>query len=107
MMVTGLIVFLFLLIHLWDFRFSKDTAADLADMVKQRLSGVTGFGIYMVGVTALGLHLSHALRSAFQSLGVSHPKYEPLIRCGGIGLALLFALGFASFPIVYFFGANA
>lgn len=106
MILTGLVVLLFLLVHLWDFRFTKDHAADLAPLVRERLTGVTGFLIYLAGVAALGLHLSHGLRSALQSLGANHPKYELLIRRGGTALALLFALGFASFPIVYFLGGN-
>lgn len=106
MIVTGLIVLLFLLVHVWDFRLTKDTAEDLAPLVRDRLSGVTGFMIYLVGVIALGLHLSHGIRSALQSLGANHPKYELLIQRASIGLAVIFTLGFASFPIVYFFGGN-
>lgn len=107
MIITGLLVLLFLLVHVWDFRMTKDTAADLAPLVRGRLSGAAGFLIYLIGVLALGLHLSHGIRSALQSLGANHPKYELLIQRAGVGLAVLFTLGFASFPVVYFFGGKA
>lgn len=104
MILTGLLVLVFVVIHLFDFRFSKDDASELAPMVESRLSGPLGFGIYLIGVCALGLHLSHGIRSALQSLGANHPKYELLVQRGGLTLAVLFFLGFASFPLVYFFG---
>ena len=42
-------------------------------------------------------------RSAFQSLGVSHPKLDPLLALLGKLLAVLFALAFAAFPVYYLF----
>lgn len=113
MIFTGLIVLVFLLVHLYDFRIGKETATaaasygrdaelfDLAAMVRHRLSDPVGAGIYLVGVVVLGIHLSHAIRSSFQTLGVNHPHLNTLIVRGGIGLAVLIALGFASFPIYF------
>jgi succinate dehydrogenase / fumarate reductase cytochrome b subunit len=101
MLVTGLIVLVFLAIHVWDFRLQKESAHDLARMVRERLSSPVGGAIYLAGVAALTLHLSHAFQSALQTLGVNHPKYTPLIARIGFGLALVLGLGFASFPVVY------
>jgi len=101
MLITGLIVGVFLIIHLIDFRLPKLTGEldDLGAAVTARLSSPTGIIIYLVGVTALGLHLSHAVQSALQTLGAGHPKYTPILRSLGLVLAVVLFVGFASFPI--------
>jgi succinate dehydrogenase cytochrome b subunit len=109
MLVTGLILLLFIVIHVIDFRVPKLTGEldDLALAVRARLSTPLGAGIYLVGVLAMGLHLSHAIQSGFQSLGLSHPRWTPIIRAGGRAIAVLLTLGFASFPLFLFFGGAA
>lgn len=104
MILTGLVVLVFLLIHLNDFRIGKGPPEELAGEVKARLSGGAGFLIYVVGVGALTLHLSHAVQSALQTLGANHPKYTRLLRAAGLGLALVLGLGFLTFPLVLFLG---
>lgn len=103
MLITGVLVLVFLVVHVADFRFATlvgtESVETLADAVKARLRTPWGAGIYLVGVVALGIHLSHGFASAFQTLGANHPKYTPWIRMVGLGLALLLLLGFASFPI--------
>ena len=104
MLITGVLILAFLVVHVADFRIPKllgdESMDDLALAVKQRLASPLGAGIYLVGVVALGLHLSHAFQSAFQTLGVNHPKYSPWITRVGIALAIVLFLGFASFPVV-------
>jgi succinate dehydrogenase / fumarate reductase, cytochrome b subunit len=119
MIFTGLVVLLFLLVHLYDFRIGKDSAGalatygrdpelfDLAGMVRHRLSEPLGAALYLVGVAVLGIHLSHAIRSACQTFGVNHPHLNMLIVRGGIALAILLALGFASFPIYFLVSGGA
>jgi succinate dehydrogenase / fumarate reductase cytochrome b subunit len=104
MLVTGLVVLVFLIIHLYDFRVGKllvEPRPSLAAMVRERLTTPLGAGIYLVGVAALSVHLRHAFRSAFQSLGASHPHWNPVLDKAGIAAAILFGLGFASFPVVF------
>ena len=52
-----------------------------------------------MGVLFLGFHLWHGFSSAFQSLGINHPKYNTLIDAFGMFFALIIAAGFASFPL--------
>jgi succinate dehydrogenase / fumarate reductase cytochrome b subunit len=110
MVITGIIVLLFLLVHLWDFRIGKLMAenreAGLAALVRRRLSEPWVAGLYLLGVIALGVHLRHAFRSAFQTLGASHPRLDPLLVKLSIALAILFTLGFASFPLFFWFGGS-
>ena len=101
MLVTGSIIGVFLVIHLIDFRLSPEKNAEhLAEMVRARLTEPAGVAIYLVGVAAVGLHLSHAIQSSLQTLGLHHPRYVSLVRNTSIGLGLLFFAGFASFPVL-------
>jgi succinate dehydrogenase / fumarate reductase cytochrome b subunit len=104
MVVTGLVVLVFLVIHLYDFRVGRllvPKETSLASLVRDRLSKPLGAGVYLLGVGALAIHLRHAFRSAFQSLGVNHPRLNPLLERLTWAVAILFGLGFASFPIYF------
>jgi succinate dehydrogenase / fumarate reductase cytochrome b subunit len=52
-------------------------------------------------IDKLAVHLRHAFRSAFQSLGANHPHLNPILEKAGIVAAIVFGLGFASFPLVF------
>jgi len=107
MIVTGVLLLVFIAIHLWDFRiptwFGEPDGGSLAGMVKARLATPVGMLVYTFGAIVLGLHLSHGASSVFQSLGIHHPRYEALLRNAGLALAVLLGVGFLSFPIVIFF----
>jgi succinate dehydrogenase (or fumarate reductase) cytochrome b subunit, b558 family len=106
MIISGLIVLAFLIIHLADFTF--EATPNLMEKIKGHepfdkamiiLRNPFSAIIYVVGCLLLGWHLSHGFRSAFQSLGINHPKYTKAIENLGKVFALVIALGFASFPI--------
>ncbi len=101
MHVTGAALLLYLLKHLYDFRFDARFFEDPAGLVKSTLSTPAHGVFYVAGALVLGLHLSHGFRSAFQSLGISHPKWNSSLQKLGIVVALVFALGFASFPLYF------
>lgn len=102
MLITGLVIAAFLVIHIKDFRIAKigNEEFDMVAAVRQRMSTTFGVIVYLCGVVAVGLHVSHAFRSAFQTLGLSHPKYTPLIEKLSLVLGALLFIGFASFPII-------
>jgi len=103
MFVTGAVVLAFVLLHLLDFRFELrnpgPTDEEPFDRAVRLLKDPITFGGYVVGVLVLGVHLSHGFASAFQSLGLNHPKYNKCIKVVGSGFALVVAVGFASFPL--------
>lgn len=100
MPITGAIVLLFVIVHLLHFRLDDAFKGDdPAGLVKSTLASPLAAAIYLVGVGALTLHLSHAIQSALQTLGASHPNFNPLREKLGLGLAVLLGLGFASFPV--------
>lgn len=102
MLYSGIVILVFLAVHLQNFHFISQEQP-IADLVRQTLSDPP-FGVfYIIGVLALGLHLSHGLWSLFQSLGLEHPKYTRTLdkKAGMLGLAV--GLFFALLPITALF----
>jgi len=58
---------------------------------------------YVFCLLLLGLHLSHGLGSAFQSVGFNHPRYTPLIKKASIAYGFVVALGFIAQPLYVYF----
>lgn len=105
MFISGSVVMAFIVVHLIHFRFSEwslavPDGASLHTQVVAILTTPLWAAIYVLGALAVGVHVSHGFRSAFQSLGVSHPRVNKLAARAGWAIAALLAIGFASFPIV-------
>ncbi len=100
---TGIVVLLFLLLHLSDFRFElrNPAVAELTPFNKAQvlLRDPLTTIVYIIGSCALGYHVSHGLQSALQTLGLNHPKYNGVLKTVSKGFGLLVALGFGSFPL--------
>lgn len=62
--------------------------------------------MYVLAMFVLAFHLLHGFASAFQSLGLNHPKYNGLIRGFGKGFAILVPLLFAIIPLYIHFIAK-
>lgn len=107
MLITGLIIGVFLVVHVSDFRIKKlmgsPEVADLAVAVGDRLTSPVGLFVYLAGIIALGLHLRHAVQSALQTLGLAHPRYATAVRLASDGLAAAVTIGFASIPLFLLF----
>ncbi len=54
---------------------------------------------YVLAMLILAFHLNHGFGSAFQSLGLRHPRYTNLITLTGKGFAYLIPLAFAVIPV--------
>jgi succinate dehydrogenase / fumarate reductase, cytochrome b subunit len=61
-------------------------------------------GFYIVAMALLCMHLYHGLWSMFQSLGVSHPRYTPLIKKFAAVFAWFVAIGNISIPVAVLTG---
>jgi succinate dehydrogenase / fumarate reductase cytochrome b subunit len=59
---------------------------------------------YLVSMVFLGLHLWHGGTSWFQSLGINHPRWNPLIRAIGPMLAVIVMAGNCSIPLSVWLG---
>ncbi len=49
----------------------------------------------------MGFHLNHGFQSAFQSLGLNHKKYTPLIKKVGLLYSIVIPAGFAAIPVYF------
>ncbi len=58
--------------------------------------------LYALAMLVLSFHLWHGFSSAFQSLGVNHPRYTPAIRTFGKMFSIIVPLLFAIIPIILF-----
>ena len=109
--VSGSIIFIFLWIHLqtiwYPFRFSP-VEPDLYMMVTSWFSVWWYSLIYIGAMVLLGFHLTHGFQSAFQTLGLNHKKYFPIIEKIGIIYTLIITIGFVSIPVyfLFFYGGN-
>ncbi len=71
---------------------------------------ITGFSVwhvsafYIVAMVALGLHLYHGVFSVFQTLGLTHPRYNPWRKRLAIGSAYLIAGGYITIPLAVLLG---
>lgn len=119
MIVTGIMVMLFLGLHMYDFWVHemqvKYAGGDLSGLVIPT-DAASGFryhpelvakfqnpvrvGIYVLSFVFLSLHLLHGFQSAFQSVGFRHRKYTPTIKKLGDIYAIAVPLGFV-FIAVY------
>ncbi len=60
--------------------------------------------VYLLGVISLCWHLVHGFQSAFQTLGVNHKKYTPVLKSIGICFSIVVCIVFAMMPISIFAG---
>jgi succinate dehydrogenase / fumarate reductase cytochrome b subunit len=60
--------------------------------------------IYVLGVISLAWHLVHGFQSAFQTLGINHKRYTPIIKAAGIGFSIIVPLIFALMPVAFYLG---
>lgn len=116
MALLGTLVLAFLFIHMGDFwlRMKLDwlptvvyegyaePISDLYGRVAMQFQNPFIVIAYVIGQIVLGLHLWHGFQSAFQSLGLNHPKYTPFIKGLGKAYSILIPAGFAIIPIVHF-----
>lgn len=69
---------------------------------KSNSSALFGVLFYTISMLVLGFHLWHGFASAFQSLGVNHAKWNPLIKSLGKGFAVIVPALFAIIPILIY-----
>ncbi|MBA2610907.1 MAG: succinate dehydrogenase cytochrome b subunit [Bacteroidetes bacterium] len=108
--VLGSLLLLFLVVHLGNFWvptkiavFSHEEHNTFASM-KLVFAKWYFVAIYLVGVISLLYHLLHGFQSAFQSLGLNHKKYTPLIKKTGIWFSIIVCTLFAAMPVTMFLG---
>ena len=108
---TGILILIFLIIHLLDFKFAPKHGGQgelrLYQLVVSHFSQLSHVLLYVFFMAVLGVHLFHGFQSAFLTLGLDHPKFTPWIRRIGYVYAILMALGFTVIPLyAYIYGGG-
>ncbi|OFX18846.1 MAG: hypothetical protein A2033_06600 [Bacteroidetes bacterium GWA2_31_9] len=106
MLITGALVFSFLVLHLINYFFKMkfgeaEIASDyvlVTDLFKEWYFTL----IYIISFVLLYLHLNHAFQSAFQTLGLNNSKWLKRWKIIGTIYALIICLGFISIAACFF-----
>jgi succinate dehydrogenase / fumarate reductase cytochrome b subunit len=112
MILTGLILLVFLVFHLLNFKFGKYYSTiingvemrDLSRLVVEKFQSPFYTLGYFGVMSFLGLHLRHGFWSAFQSLGANNARWSSLIYSIALIFAILITVGFLVLPIGIYLG---
>ncbi len=113
MILTGMLLLLFVVVHVRTFKFGAHYEVagsgirDLYRLERESFSSAVAVGFYVVCMVLVGFHLWHGFASAFQSLGIDHPSYTPLIQRVGRVAAVIIAGGFLLIPLWLFLSGGA
>ncbi len=100
MIWTGASVFTFLALHFFNFYFIKiglvkGNPEDFYTLAHNLFKIPAYNYIYLVCFSLLGLHLFHAFYSAFQTLGLNHRLWSPIVKVVALIYAITIPAGFA------------
>ncbi len=111
MIWTGLVIFAFVVYHLLHFTLIVTNPAyaslpldphgykDVYSMVILGFSNGWISAVYLVAVSLMAYHLSHATESFFQTLGLNNEKYLKRLKVLSYLLATVLWLGYISIPL--------
>jgi succinate dehydrogenase / fumarate reductase cytochrome b subunit len=109
--LLGTLLLFFLIIHISKFFLETkialygqgDAEHNLYYSMKEEFAKWWIVAIYIFGVISLFWHLMHGFSSAFQTMGINHKRYTPIIKTIGIGYTVIICLLFALMPVAFFF----
>ena len=109
--LLGTILLIFLIIHLRHFwvvsRFTDEITSGretLFNEMKEVFSQLWVVVLYCLAMVSLGYHLLHGFKSAFQTLGWNHVKYNAIIEKTGMIISIVLPVLFAAMPIAIYMG---
>ena len=118
MAILGSLILVFIVLHLsnfwvtmhWgeldsDIWLDANGNRDLHAVVVRSFKQLWYVIVYVVCMIVLGFHLWHGFQSGFQSLGLNHPRYTPIIKKTGVAFSIIVPALFAAIPVfIYLFG---
>ena len=111
MALLGTLILVFLVIHMKGFWYEMHWGAlgldadgnkDLYAVVAAAFSELWYVALYVVSMAVLAFHLLHGFQSSFQSLGLNHPRYTPVIKNVGVFFGVVVPILFALIPVWMF-----
>jgi succinate dehydrogenase / fumarate reductase cytochrome b subunit len=110
MIFSGLLTFLFVIVHVKQFKYGTwyltQGAAPIRDLARLEIEVFRQpiwVAFYVICTLVVGLHLRHGIASGFQSIGFDHPVYTRRLLAWGLALAILIGGGLALVPVVVHF----
>ncbi len=115
MAVSGLVLVLFILFHLLHLtagvidptsadRLDAEGHRDVYGKVVHAFQNPFIVALYLVGQLGIGLHLSHAVTSSFQTLGLEYAAFSRFFKAAGPAVALVVVLGNVAIILGIFLG---
>lgn len=115
MAVSGTVLFLFIVFHLLHLtagvigspnsdRVDAEGYRDVYSKVMIAFQNPLIVVLYLVGQLGLGLHLSHAVSSSLQTLGLEHAALDRLFKAAGPAVGVLVVLGNIAIILAVFLG---
>ncbi|WP_116124411.1 succinate dehydrogenase cytochrome b subunit [Lewinella sp. IMCC34183] len=110
----GTVILIFIVIHMAQFWlqmklgntemvvYDEEPVKDLYTLVAAVYQNIGFVIFYVVAMIFIAFHLWHGFQSAWQTLGLNHKKYTPLIKAVGYVYSVLIPLGFAAIPVIMF-----
>jgi succinate dehydrogenase / fumarate reductase, cytochrome b subunit len=96
----GVLLLLFIIIHVWMFKFGHQAGEQgLWGLVVRSFKNPLITLGYILAMIPLGLHLSHGFASALQTLSAMQPRWHAGLRKAGKILGWVLAIGYILLPI--------
>jgi len=114
--ILGTLILVFLIVHMRSFWFemkfgsiplinydgSEITYKDMYKIVVEAFTQAWYVVLYVICMIALAFHLFHGFQSAFQTFGINHHRYTPVIKVIGVGVfAIIIPALFAAMPLFF------
>jgi len=96
---TGGLILVFVIFHLLKFTFVDKSVTSIYEQMSATFANPLWVLMYVVAMVIVAVHISHGFWSLFQTFGLNHPRYMPLIMKLGLVVTLVFGIGFGVLPI--------
>ena len=114
--ILGTLILVFLIVHMRSFWFEMKFGSipiinydgsdivykDMYKIVVEAFTQAWYVALYVICMIALAFHLFHGFQSAFQTFGINHHRYTPVIKVIGVGVfAIIIPALFAAMPLFF------
>ncbi len=99
---TGILILIFVIMHLLKFTFVDKSVIPIYQQMAATFANPGWVLMYVVAMVIVAFHISHGFWSLFQTFGINHPRYTPLIMGLGLVVTLVIGVGFGILPVYLF-----
>ena len=96
---TGILILIFVILHLLKFTFVDKSVIPIYQQMAATFANPGWVLMYVVAMVIVAFHTSHGFWSLFQTFGINHPRYTPLIMRLGLVVTLVIGIGFGILPV--------